>query len=196
MFYTPNVEKAIRFAIKVHQLDQNQTRKGSKIPYIIHPLSVAMVVARAGGNEEAIISAILHDTIEDASLDYPVTKQDIAKEFNDNIAEMVDDLTEPTGTGSWAERKRQATEKVLKGSHDSQLIKSADILLNISDLIEEYKTIGDEMFKTSFTHASKMDYLDGYKNRIEALANSWPENPLIPELQERVKVLEAVWTVA
>ncbi len=67
MILTPKIRSAIRFAIKTHEVDQKQARKGKDIAYIGHPLTVGLILARAGANEDTIIAGILHDTIEDST---------------------------------------------------------------------------------------------------------------------------------
>ncbi len=66
MIYTQKIQHAIRFAIKTHEGYQKQKRKGKDVPYITHPLTVGLILAKAGANEDVIIAGILHDTIEDS----------------------------------------------------------------------------------------------------------------------------------
>ena len=58
---TNMIKKAFLFALKVHG---GQTRKDGK-PYITHPFSVAMELAKNGASDELICAGLLHDTIED-----------------------------------------------------------------------------------------------------------------------------------
>ena len=55
-------EKAIIFAAKAHS---GQKRKGTDIPFMIHPLEVASIVAGITPDEEMMCAAVLHDVIED-----------------------------------------------------------------------------------------------------------------------------------
>lgn len=59
---TSNLHNAITFATKVHS---GVSRKGKNIPYITHPLTVALILYRVTQDENIIIPGILHDTIED-----------------------------------------------------------------------------------------------------------------------------------
>ena len=65
-----------------------QTRKSGE-PYITHPVAVAGVLAELGMDAETLIAAILHDTIEDT----PLTGADIAAEFGESVAELVEGVT-------------------------------------------------------------------------------------------------------
>ncbi len=91
---------AIEFAAKAHQ---GQFRKGTKIPYIIHPIGAAQILIEYGCSEEVIIAAILHDTVEDTK----VTIQEIEKEFGKEVSKLVEHASElPQETHSWKERKK------------------------------------------------------------------------------------------
>ena len=68
-----------------------QTRKSGE-PYITHPVAVAQVLAGAGLDVETLVAAILHDTIEDTLLS---RRGDIAQQFGETVAELVD------GVSSW-----------------------------------------------------------------------------------------------
>lgn len=80
------IKKAFDFANKAHS---GQKRESGEA-YISHPAWVAKVVAQLGVGQEAIISALLHDCVEDT----PVTVDDISLEFGDEVALLVSGLTE------------------------------------------------------------------------------------------------------
>ncbi|SPR08018.1 HD domain-containing protein [Orientia tsutsugamushi] len=79
------VEKAIFYAKKYHS---NQKRDTGE-PYYMHPLEVAYMVADYSFETDTIITAILHDTLEDTTL----TKKKIVKAFGKKIAEQFSELT-------------------------------------------------------------------------------------------------------
>ena len=65
-----------------------QTRKSGE-PYITHPVAAATVLAEQGVDIETLVAAILHDTIEDT----PLTRDTIAAEFGQTVAELVEGVT-------------------------------------------------------------------------------------------------------
>ena len=79
---TELIEKAYLYAKDAHK---NQIRKDGK-PYISHPVAVALILAKLGFNEDVVSAAILHDVVEDCGC----TIEDLSKQFNSNIAELVD----------------------------------------------------------------------------------------------------------
>ena len=74
LVYSYRLKNAIRFATKTHEVYQKQKRKGKDVPYIIHPLAVGLILARAGACEDVVIAGILHDTIEDSIAEKKVTR--------------------------------------------------------------------------------------------------------------------------
>ena len=59
---TSRLEAAFRWAAECHE---GQTRKGSRTPYVEHVAAVALVVDRAGFDEDVVIAGLLHDVVED-----------------------------------------------------------------------------------------------------------------------------------
>lgn len=191
MIYSPLIQKAITFAIKVHHTDAHQVRKGSDIPYITHPLAVAPLLARVTKDEEIIVAGILHDTIEDCKPYGSVTKEMIEELFGPRVARMVNDLTEQDKSLSWEERKMMAMAHIKDMEHDSQLVKATDILYNLTDVLNDIEVNGrDKAF--SVFGATQDVVMDSYRKRINELARVWPANPLMSELKAQVEKLTEV----
>ena len=79
------IEEAYIFAREAHE---GQFRKSGE-PYIIHPTAVATMLAKIEADEESIIAALLHDTVEDTD----VTLEQIEDKFGEGVATLVDGLT-------------------------------------------------------------------------------------------------------
>ena len=77
------IDEAIEFATKAHE---GQFRKGTKRPYIVHPIEVADIVSTMTRDEDIICAAVLHDTIEDCK---SVTADVLRLQFGERIAVMV-----------------------------------------------------------------------------------------------------------
>jgi len=80
-----NIKKAYYYAEKLHR---NQYRQSGE-PYIVHPLNVAYILSEMHADSDTICAGLLHDVIEDTE----VTKEIIVKDFNKEIAELVDGVT-------------------------------------------------------------------------------------------------------
>ena len=77
------IDRAVEFAFKAHE---GQFRKGTKRPYIVHPVEVKDIVSTMTKDEEVISAAVLHDTIEDCE---GVTQRILAQEFSERVARIV-----------------------------------------------------------------------------------------------------------
>jgi guanosine-3',5'-bis(diphosphate) 3'-pyrophosphohydrolase len=84
-FDRQQVIKAFKLAKKAHG---NQMRASGE-PYYYHPIYVAMILAEMHLDEETIITALLHDTLEDTS----ITLEDLQVNFGTEIAKLVDGVT-------------------------------------------------------------------------------------------------------
>ncbi len=186
MIYTNKIKDAIKFAIETHEINQKQKRKGKDIPYITHPLTVGLILATAGANEDVIVAGLLHDTIEDSM----VTKEMIAEEFGQNVSDLVLSVTEQNKELSWEERKSEALEHIKTFSNDSVLLKSADLLSNTSEIISDYDKDGDEIF--SRFNAPKDKILQNYLKTITVIIKRWSASPLVEDLQYIARRLQSI----
>lgn len=127
---SPIVEKAIRFSARSHR---EQRRKGSDLPYIVHPAAVASILQQAGFDDDHLLAAAwLHDTVEDTS----ATLEEIAREFPAEVAELVDamseDKTDADGNKlSWQHRKKHHLEAMCTASVRVKAVMLADKLHNM-----------------------------------------------------------------
>lgn len=104
---TPRYDDALMFAAAHHR---HQLRKGSRIPYLSHLMSVSSLVLEHGGSQDAAIAGLLHDAVEDAPDGQgPAILQEIGSRFGDavkaTVASCSDGLDDQGNrTGNWAER--------------------------------------------------------------------------------------------
>src|SRR5690606_38904448 len=112
-----------------------QTRKSGE-PYITHPVAVARVLADQGLDVETLIAAILHDTIEDT----PLTRECIATEFGETVAELVDGVTKLDKL-QFRDRQEATAESfrkmLLAMSRDLRVI-----LIKLADRLHNMRTLG------------------------------------------------------
>ena len=126
------VEKAFHFAQKAHE---GQVRKSGE-PYFSHPQHVASILVEIMLDAPTVAAGLMHDTVEDVE---GVTLELIEKEFNKEIAELVDGVTK-LGHLNFADREEQQAESlrkmILAMGRDIRvvLIKLADRLHNMRTL--------------------------------------------------------------
>jgi (p)ppGpp synthase/HD superfamily hydrolase len=169
---------AMAFAMDIHH---GVKRKGKDTPYITHPLAVALILARVSDSDDLIAAGILHDTIEDCEPYGSVTREMFADKFGERIAELVVAVTQDK-TLPRAVRKQHATEHLIEMDYDMLLLKTADMLHNLSELIEDVEESGNAAFK--IFKGGKQMKVQEYTERIAILDEVWLENPLLGELRE------------
>ena len=100
------IEKAYRLAYDMHK---DQKRKSGE-PYIIHPLCVAITLAKLELDKETIVAGILHDVVEDTDF----TMEDVSREFGEEIALLVDGVTKLTQLNYDADKIELQAENLRK----------------------------------------------------------------------------------
>lgn len=140
--YNPDTDEALLnkayiFAMRAHQ----KQKRANGDPYFSHPIEVAFILTELHMDDVTIVTALLHDTVEDTI----VTRSDIAREFGDTIATLVDGVTKLTkleleAVGSEiteSEKQAENFRKLLMAVADDirvLLVKLADRLHNMRTL--------------------------------------------------------------
>jgi len=124
------VLKATQFAALKHC---DQRRKDGKTPYIIHPISVAMILSEIGSIEdpEILSAALLHDTLEDTD----TSAHELDKNFGSRVRIIVEELTD-NDMLTFLQCKQMQIENAPYLSKNATLVRIADKISNVSDVIE------------------------------------------------------------
>lgn len=123
--------KAIDFAAKKHR---DQRRKDvDATPYINHPIELASLLVHEGNIADftIIIAAILHDTVEDTETTAEELEEEFGKEIRDIVMEVTDDKSLPKQV-----RKRLQVKHAAGSSRGARLVKLADKICNLRDMVE------------------------------------------------------------
>jgi len=113
----------------------NQFRKGSGLPYIVHPSGVVDILVGWGYAAPTMLAAAwLHDVVEDTD----VTQEQVHNAFGAVISSMVSDLTYPKRDKSIPRADRVALNRaqLAQASMDAKIIRLADILHNSTDIVD------------------------------------------------------------
>ena len=124
--------KAYKYAEKAHE---GQVRKGGA-PYITHPLAVADILADLRMDQESLITALLHDVVEDT----PRSLEDIKKEFGPAIAFLVDGVTKISKTDFRNIHQKQSEnirKMIVAMGKDVRVI-----LVKLADRLHNLRTLG------------------------------------------------------
>lgn len=153
------LNEAIRFAVEAHA---GQLRKGTQLPYIVHPMEVLAILAGMGASFDVMIAGVLHDCIEDAE----VGREEIAAQFGEKVADMVAAHSEKKEL-PWEERKAIALDELEAADPDFQKMVLADKLSNMRAIARDLKKVGDELWNRF--HAPKEKQSWYYSESIDAL---------------------------
>lgn len=181
------VTRATKFAADAHD---GMLRKGSSLPYIVHPMEAAAIVSGLTDDAEIIAAAILHDVVEDTS----VTAEDICEEFGERVAELVKGESENKREGlpaelTWRIRKEEHIAHLTESCIEMKMIALGDKLSNIRSLKRDYAILGEELWQR-FNQKDKAQHGWYYRSMRDAVSElrdtlAWKElDSLIKEIFE------------
>lgn len=190
-YFSVNYDAALVFASKAHR---NQVRKGTDIPYIVHPIHVSLLLIRHGFNETLSIAALLHDVVEDCD----VTLQELKQRFGEEAAALVDAVTEPKGSGGeelpWEVRKAHKLAHLRTAGPDVAALKAADAIHNARSILIDYHQVGDQVWER-FKRGPEQT-LDYYDEIVALVKEKLAEHPIAQELAQTVAELRKTVSAA
>ena len=133
------IHRAIEFATLKHA---NQKRKGTDIPYIVHPMEVMQILTENDCSEDVIIAGILHDTLEDTDTEL----EEIRDNFGEYVACLVASESEDKSK-SWEERKQATINHLSSASDEEAVCCLADKLSNLRSIYCDYLKVGDKVWE-------------------------------------------------
>ena len=125
------IQKAYNLAEKAH----GDQRRVSGIPFILHPTSVACIVAQFGMDSDSIIAALLHDVVEDTDYDLNYVR----KEYGKDVANIVDGVTKISKIQLYSREEQQAEnvrKMLIAMSNDIRVI-----IVKLADRLHNMRTI-------------------------------------------------------
>lgn len=183
---TEPIVKAFYVAYEAHK---KYYRKGTAIPYIVHPMDVASILMKNGAPEHVVVAGLLHDTVEDTDM----AIDGIREQFGSNVAELVKGATEPEKLvkgvtdiekkKTWKERKQHTISFITGAWREMKMLSCADKLANISDMIREYALFGEELWgRFNATKAEQKWYYTSMLKALAAGEGSVADLPMYKEL--------------
>jgi (p)ppGpp synthase/HD superfamily hydrolase len=167
------IEKAVRISVSAHK---DQARKGDNLPYIIHPIMVAIKLSKYNFPDTVIAAAFVHDVLEDT--DFPEDK--LKNELGEEVLEIVKAVTNDDSL-SWEEKKKKYVETVRAGSDGAKAVAVADKIHNLESLLLAYSEQGPELWK-KFNRGKEQKLW--FENEVlKMLKETW-KHPLIEEYEK------------
>ena len=175
--YSTRYENAITTMLEAHGLNR---RKAGRSFEASHALSVATIVADYGFDEDTVIAALLHDTLEDTDLDPAV----IERRFGRLVLDMVCDVSEPPKRQRWRDRKLTYIAQLRDSSRlGSRGVAAADKIHNLSKMTLGLRAHGTTYIRP-FT-APVEDMLWYHRTVLDTLRTGW-EHPILSEQANRL----------
>lgn len=187
--YNGVLDQALSLAASAHR---DQLRKGSKVPYIQHPVHVAILLIKHGFSEDVVIAGVLHDVVEDTD----TSIGDIQARFGDRVAGLVASVTEQKREGDdkvgaerpWRTRKEEQLAHLRHADREGAALKAADALHNCRTTLELLDRIGDLAWSRFKAPASEQAWY--YRNLAELCRQRLGPHPLCDELDAAVAGLD------
>ena len=122
--FSHRLDLALAAATRAHH---GAFRKGTDVPYAMHPFHVAFILERHGLPEDVVIAGLLHDVLEDSDV---YSEDDLRSEFGEEVLRLVKAVTELRRQGGvrppWEERKEEQLERLRGARVDEVSLKAAD----------------------------------------------------------------------
>lgn len=180
--YTPRVEAALATALDAHGLRRRKAGRGYEVT---HVTSVALIAANYGCDEDTVIAALLHDTLEDTTLD----PQIIRSRFGELVLDMVRDVSEPPKPRPWRARKEAYIEQLrVTPRLGSLAIASADKIHNLTKMAEGLRAQGLE-FAGAFT--AGLDAMRWYHHAVFDMSAARWDHAILVEHRQRLEAFDA-----
>ena len=183
-----DVRKAFRMAAEAHK----DMRRKSGEPYIMHPIAVATIAAgEMGLGRTSIISALLHDTVEDTD----ITLEDVEKMFGPKVARIIDGLTKIDEISDNNSTAQSATlKKIIFTLSDDVRV----ILVKLADRLHNMRTMEVMPHNKQLRIASETLYIYAplayrlgffaIKSELEELSFRYSQPELYEEIKKEIEV--------
>ena len=176
------LSEAISFAAQCHD---GMLRKGTNLPYIVHPAEVVAICAALTDDEDVSCAAVLHDVMEDCG----VTFEALESRFGARVAQLVESETQQSGgdpRATWDARKEAAVARLGTGSRETKIIALADKLSNMRAIRRDYDRYGNDLFERFHQHDMRR-HAWYYGSILSILEGEFCETDAWRELREHVE---------
>ena len=142
------VTQAVIFAAQAHD---GAARKGSEIPYIVHPMEVVAIASTMTDDPQVLAAAALHDVMEDCG----VTFEALSERFGVRVARLVcEESQRACGDPclTWNARKLGAVKRICGGCRAAKIIALSDKLSNMRAISRDFARSGEAVFQRFHQH--------------------------------------------
>ncbi len=180
--YSARIDRALSFAAGKHS---GQSRKGTEVPYIVHPVHVAWLLQAYGLDEYVVVAGILHDVLEDT----PCTRQELTSEFGEEVTEIVVWCSDPDKREPWEARKDAAVARMRVMTPAARAVSCADKAHNLHTMADAVER-GEPNVWRRFQRGP-LAQLDYHERALNALGTGY-HHPILGELEAALQRLRAL----
>ncbi len=186
MIYSPLIRRALQTSAEAHA---GQVRKGTQIPYIIHPVGVMLLLMEYDPNPQLLAAALLHDVLEDRSEVYPEAR--MRREYGPDITGIVLAVTKDSRIADWRARNEDYLARVrASGDPRAVLLMCADKINNLTDMLADHAALGPRSWDRFNAGLEEQKWW--YRSVRDTMAELLPGHPLAVRLGVLVGELERI----
>lgn len=187
MNYSTRIHKALQQAALWHR---DQVRKDlEKTPYIVHLVSVMLLLSEFTEDEDVLIAGLFHDVLEDVDLKLAGV---IEHQFGARVLELVESVSEDKdpqaesdAQATWRNRKNGYLEKLAHDSKDALLISAADKVDNWEGMVNSIRLNG--LKATEGFNAPLDDRMWFAEEVVKSLRNRVGDHALVLRLEQAIR---------
>ena len=193
--YSDRINHALAFAAKHHD---RQVRKGTRLPYLTHPASVAIILTRYDQDEDTVVAGILHDVVEDCVRERytrDMLEQRIGEKFGGDVLEAVLAVTQRTADDqgielSSDERKDDYLDRLSQTGERARWVCAADKVHNGNSILADLRRTIDPDTVWSRFSSGREGTIRWYRRIYQRLSELGFEAPIMGELRQVAEELE------
>ncbi len=185
--YTERLDGALRKAAWAHEKAE-QHRKGSDIPYIIHPVGVMIIASNVTDDEDILIACLMHDVLEDVDSSI-YSETDMRKELGNRVVSIVLDVTKDSEEKDWHARSKAYLHHLEpEACNEAVIVSSSDKIHNLKSILTDHAIQGDDLWQR-FTTKNSSDQLWWYESILSVIIKRKAPTSLIEGLAKEVETL-------
>jgi (p)ppGpp synthase/HD superfamily hydrolase len=170
------IEKAVKIAVDAHW---EQKDKEDNLPYIIHPIMVAVKLVNYNFSDEIVAAALIHEVLQETKFPEKILRQ----ELGDPVVEIVKTVSHDK-TLPWDESKKKYIESVRNGCVGAKAVAVADEIHNLETLLLAYEEHGPVMWRIFSRNKEKKLWFEN--EMLKMIKETW-DHPLIENYEYMVK---------
>ena len=176
----PMARDALLYAYELHR---GQRRASDGAPYILHALEVAALLHTTGFGEDAVTAGILHDSVEDTSVEVEA----LVERFGTEVGALVAVMTEDPAIESYQDRKAALRRQVADFGEEATAIYAADKVAKVRELRAQAghdpDLLGSDEVRPRLEH---------YLESLAMLEAARTDHPLVQKLRFELEALRAL----